>query len=283
MASTFISIASICIFFVASLPLRLYLSSLETNIVLCLAFSTYAFIKSNVTGNHSQVDELWNLLPIFFSFHFNKWTYRGNLMFSIVFIWGVRLAYNFWRKGGYRGVEDHRWPELRKIITNPILWQIFNFFFISYYQNFLLLSITLPVYYETGSDLGLLDYVIWSISIGLIIIETTADQQQWDFQSEKLRKRKLGQEIKLGFITTGLFKYSRHPNVCAEIFIWWSLYFFTYSFNFSIIGTVLLNILIYSSTKFTEKISSSKYVEYKNYQKTTSMIIPWFPDSSKNI
>jgi steroid 5-alpha reductase family enzyme len=281
MASAVRNIAGICGVYIASIPLRIYLGPLETNIVLWLWFAAYAFIKSNFTGNYSAIDELWSLIPIFYSLHFNKWSYRGNLMVFIVFLWGIRLTYNFWRKGGYRGGEDYRWRQLRQSITDPVLWQLFNLSFISLYKTLLLMTITLPVYYETPSGLGVLDFILALVLIGFIVLETIADQQQWDFQCEKLNRSQSEQNIQLGFITTGLFKYSRHPNLFADACIWWFLYFFTNSLNISIIGPILMSALIYPSIKFTESLSLSKYTQYKNYQETTSMLIPWFPNNKK--
>jgi len=65
-------------------------------------------------------------------------------------IWGVRLTWNFNRRGGYTwplwgGEEDYRWPALRQgiipgftTLDKPIPWLIFNLTFISFYQNLLL-------------------------------------------------------------------------------------------------------------------------------------------------
>ncbi len=43
------------------------------------------------------------------------------------------------------------------------------------------------------------------------------------------------------------------------------------------LGAVLLTGLFIGSTRFTEQITLSKYPEYADYQKRTSMLIPWFP------
>ena len=52
----------------------------------------------------------------------------------LVTIWGVRLTWNFYRKGGYSlHGEDYRWPVIRSKI-HPVLFQLFNLFFIAVYQ-----------------------------------------------------------------------------------------------------------------------------------------------------
>ncbi|TPX69804.1 hypothetical protein SpCBS45565_g02150 [Spizellomyces sp. 'palustris'] len=97
-----------------------------------------------------------------------------------------------------------------------------------------------------------------------------------------------------GYLTTGLFKYSRHPNFFCEIMIWWSIYGFSVAatipkstglkdltwsniVNWSIIGPIMLTLLFQGSTSFTEGISAKKYPTYQIYQKATSRLIPMWP------
>jgi steroid 5-alpha reductase family enzyme len=66
-------------------------------------------------------------------------------------------------------------------------------------------------------------------------------------------------EYKKGFITDGLFRYSRHPNFFCEISMWWVMYLFSVvstGLNLSGIGALLLNLLFLGSTPLTEMISS---------------------------
>jgi hypothetical protein len=107
-----------------------------------------------------------------------------------------------------------------------------------------------------------LDYAAAGTMLSLIIIETVADQQQWNFQQEKLKKNP-----PVGFITTGLYRFSRfdmlflfcfvfhiclhfrHPNFFSEISIWFTFYLFGVSasgwrwINWTLTGPVLLMLL----------------------------------------
>ena len=42
-------------------------------------------------------------------------------------------------------------------------------------------------------------------------------------------------------------------------------------------GAVLLTLLFLGSTAFTEWISRSRHPEFEDYQRTTSMLVPWRP------
>jgi steroid 5-alpha reductase family enzyme len=245
---------------------------------------------AEVTGNYSQVDKIWSIIPVVYMWYFayaGRWDPRIILMTICVTVWGIRLTFNFGRKGGYHwkfwtGEEDYCWEVLRQNAIfkgHTIRWKLFALFFIALYQNFLLWAITLPAIMAfAGHDraLGWSDYLIAALLLILIIIESLSDQQQWNFQKEKYQYKKAGQkldgEYAKGFISSGLFAYSRHPNYACEQIIWVVLYLFSISatsmyVNWSVIGCLLLLILFQGSTDFSERISLSKYPAYTDYIK----------------
>ena len=78
------------------------------------------FVLGEVTGNCSQVDKIWSILPVIYLWivawhgHFGP---RLVLMAVLVTLWGARLTYNFALKGAYQwafwgGEEDYRWKIL---------------------------------------------------------------------------------------------------------------------------------------------------------------------------
>ena len=149
----------------------------------------------------------------------------------------------------------------------------------------LIFLFTLPILAAwQGSDIPLYwaDYLIAGIIFLLIVFETISDQQQYEYQNEKYKKIELGQPLegdyKKGFITSGLWAFSRHPNYTCEQLIWVMFYLFSVSatgqwINWSVIGCILLVILFYSSAKFSENITANKYPDYKKYQENTPMFI----------
>lgn len=140
-------------------------------------------------------------------------------MAALVSIWGVRLTFNFARKGGYRGVEDYRWAVLRASMR-PWQFQIFNLFFIVLYQNALLVLINLPVwsaYQHRSTSFGALDYLLTVCFILFAIGESVADQQQWNFRQWKKVEVHDGRTPNTRFLQRGLFRYSRHPNYFFEL------------------------------------------------------------------
>jgi steroid 5-alpha reductase family enzyme len=87
------------------------------------------------------------------------------------------------------------------------------------------------------------------------------------------------EDLDRGFIVTGLWSYSRHPNFAAEQAVWATLYlwscFATDSlYNWTGIGAMAYHLLFQSSTWFTELISSGKYPEYKEYRQRVGKFLP---------
>ena len=279
-------------------------------LVLIVAGVTCAFcwIASLVTKDTSWVDRIWSIVPVVYVWIFAvagiatsgeivsagtrpDWVIGGGdptrliVMAVLVTAWGARLTFNFARKGGYTGMEDYRWAILRARMS-PAQFQLFNVFFIVLYQNALLVLITLPAYvaYQHPLPFNGWDAAFSALFAAFLVGEFVADQQQWDFHRAK---KAAGGTLQPGFLTTGLFAYSRHPNFFFEQGQWWAFYaigataalsgglgLWGGAVNWTIAGAALLTVLFIGSTIFTESITASKYPAYADYKRTTSMLIP---------
>lgn len=259
--------------------------ALQTAIYAAAALAGVCFILSLLTSDVSWVDRLWSLAPVgyvaWFASRARFADTRLDLMLLVVAAWGLRLTYNFARKGGYRrGGEDYRWLILRQRL-GPLKFQLFNATFIAPFQNLLLLAFTLPAWaaLEHPAPLAPTDVAAATLFVAFLVGETIADQQQWRFHQEKAQLRASQRDIAQPFLTSGLFRYSRHPNFFCEMAMWWSFYLFSVAgagwLNATIGGAIVLTLLFQGSTRMTENVSLSKYPTYAEYQRTTSRLIPW--------
>ncbi len=275
-----------------------------TLIILSIIFGSsvlYCFIVGEISRNNSQMDKLWSILPIAY-----VWVIaiRGGMsarlvvIASIVTLWGIRLTFNFARKGAYSlrfwsGVEDYRWIVLRqkKIFKSKLVWAMFDLFFISFYQNALILAMCLPALacMDSPNAFGVYDIIATSLASLFLLIEIVADEEQWKFQSKKKELLESGKSLdelphpyNKGFNTTGLWSRFRHPNYLGEQGIWVSIYIFVLGtgythmgiFNWSIFGSMLILLLFLASSTFGESVSSAKYPEYSQYQKRVFKYLP---------
>lgn len=280
---------------------ELQLSTLKILLIVCGASAAYCFIVGEITHNHSQMDKLWSLLPIAYLWIMaarDGLRLRLLVCALLVTAWGIRLTVNFARKGAYRlrfweGNEDYRWSIVRQhpVFRRPILWSLFNLFFISLYQNLLVLSITLPALVCMGSDkpFGPFDAAAAVLSLAFLILETVSDEYQWRFHEKKKALLKDGGTLAdlpapygLGFNTTGPWGYMRHPNYLGEQGLWISLYLFAAGagaakrgiLHPTLAGPLFLILLFMGSSTLGEAISSGKYPRYRDYMAQIPKYLP---------
>lgn len=285
----------VCAFYFGTPPNDIQWSMISNAYLIAVAVIFITFAMGQLTGNYSQVDKLWSIAPViyvWFMAYLGQWNDRMLIMAILVTLWGVRLTYNFARRGAYswefwEGEEDYRWEILRKKpgLKNPFVWTLFNLGFICFYQNTLIFLITLPViavYAENVAPVGMIDYLLAFLFLVAIFIEYIADQQQYDFQTEKYNRMYTDKELGIyedGFVSKGLWALVRHPNYAAEQAAWVILYLFSVSatgqwFNWSVVGAILLILLFRGSANFSEEISATKYPKYKEYQEKVPRFVP---------
>jgi steroid 5-alpha reductase family enzyme len=256
---------------------------------LMLGVALLCFVVGEATGNVSQVDKLWSIVPVVHAWIITAqagYDPRMVLMSSVATVWGVRLTYNFSRHGAYQwkfwtGHEDYRWAHVRKNpgLDTPWGWRLFHLFFICLYQNALLWLLVLPlvVVQAAPQPLGVFDWLLAAAYVGLVAFETVADQQQWNFQQGKKREGATGRYA-AGFICDGLWARSRHPNYFAEQSIWVTFFLFSVAatgrLNWSVAGCLLLILLFQGSANLSEALQARKYPGYPDYQKRTPRFLP---------
>ncbi|EPS44305.1 hypothetical protein H072_1704 [Dactylellina haptotyla CBS 200.50] len=292
---------------------------LATSILASVILSGLTLIVSEITRNFSQVDRLWSILPAIYIVHYSHWASLNNVHSDrvdtaavIAVIWSVRLTFNYWRKGGYQwSSEDYRWDVIRAAIGKPAFF-IMNITFISFMQNFLLVAITTPVYLFLvvaknfpQSEVATTADTVFSRGMMLaVILEFFADQQQWSFHQAKQSYKTTSKvpagydkaELDRGFLYSGLWAFSRHPNFVGEQLFWvllyqWSAFVTDSIYNWAGMGALMYLFLFQGSTWLTELITSNKYKDYKIYQKHVSMFLPrvqsireggfYFPDQNE--
>ena len=270
-------------------------------LIVCGSSALYCFLVGEITRNNSQMDKLWSILPIAYTWIIaakSGFNARQVIYAVLVTLWGIRLTINFARKGAYSikfwsGEEDYRWKVLRskEMFQNKFTWALFDLFFISIYQNALVLAICLPSFagMDSTAALGIFDYIAFGGAFMFLLIETAADEQQMFFHTTKRRMLNEGKSLEelpepfnKGFNTLGLWNRSRHPNYLGEQGFWLVLYLtvigsgmVTYNFfSYTLIGPLLLIFIFLGSSSLQEGISSKKYPEYSNYVDKVSKYIP---------
>lgn len=222
------------------------------------------------------IDVFW---AIFFIIHFlSCFFYFKNYSFFqlaftlLVIFWGVRLSYYMLKRGLKHGFQDNRYDLIQQNWKTQNLASFLYFMFQALFAAITCIGTQYVfknnINFSNNNVLYGLSSVLLLISILGLIIEIVSDKQKQNFK--KLKSK--------GFIKTGLWKYSRHPNYFGELIFWFAISTFALINSFNILSfsmpLILLFIFLKISIPISEDYAISKYnKEYKNYIKSTSKII----------
>lgn len=188
---------------------------------------------------------------------------------SLVTLWGLRLSIYLIFRNRKKG-EDFRYNNWRQEWGRSFYWRSFLQVFML--QMVILLIISLPIIYTGVYSSGLPLNTIQKASITLWIFgflwQAIADHQLYMF-----KKNHPGE-----IMTSGLWKYSRHPNYFGEIVMWWSIFFMVMSIEngyYTIISPMLITYLLVKVSGVP--MLESKYadnLDYLAYARSTPAVFP---------
>ena len=193
----------------------------------------------------------------------------GNMIVSsLIIMWTIRLGTFLFTRIKKAG-EDKRFREIKKS---------FSWFFMAFTISGMWVSIC-TICALTGISNGIELTGITYIGIIIFIIgfalEIISDNQKTNFRKIEYNKDK--------FITTGLWKYSRHPNYLGEIVLWTGVAIISYSSleiyqMFTLVSPIFTYLLLVnvSGINLLEKSGDKKWghlESYKIYKKNTPRLI----------
>ncbi len=202
--------------------------------------------------------------------------------FALLLLWSLRLS-KFLMDKIRKKVVDERYSLLKE--RNGEKWPRLKFLLFPF-EAVLVFVLFLPFALIGSQEVHGLDQVGGFFYLGLALFgfsllgEVIADGQLKKFK----RIRKSPSEI----CQVGLWKYSRHPNYFFECLIWLSFFFLALgllrekSIFYVILmllspGLMVYLILFVTGIPINEELALKKKGEsYRNYQKTTSALVPWF-------
>jgi steroid 5-alpha reductase family enzyme len=257
--------------------LNILLESVIFSATLVLIYMTLWFVIAMVIKRNDIADIAWGLgfitiaLTLLFKYGFEL--DRSILVSTLVVVWGIRLAYHIFKRNVNKP-EDKRYANWRN--TWGKWFVVRSYFQIFILQGILMLLISTPIIVvNTIQSSG------WSVFdlIGLLVwifgfyFESVGDSQLKAFISNPANKGKV--------LSTGLWKYTRHPNYFGEVTQWWGIWIISLSVLpyglLAIIGPLTISFLILkvSGIPMLEKSMSENPV-FAEYMKNTSAFFPKF-------
>jgi steroid 5-alpha reductase family enzyme len=247
-----------------------------------IAATLVIYIFGRVFRNASFYDPYWSVAPLVIALYWMLGTSSDNalivrqvIVIILVFMWGLRLTFNWAR--GWQGLkhEDWRYQDFRKK-SGKWFWLV-DLVGIELMPTMIVFMGCLSLYpaLPAGENpFGTLDVIAIIVTAGAIAIETTADEQ--------LRKFTLKKPQGVVILDKGLWAYSRHPNYLGEVIFWWGLFIFGLAakpgYWWTIIGPVSITILFtFISIPLMEKRSLERRPGYDEHIKRVPVFLPWFP------
>ncbi len=262
-----------------------FLDVLKFTGLILSAYLIVTLIVAFVREDNSIMDIAYGaafvLLAWCLAFMWPDWTDRQIIILTCVTLWGVRLATRILLKN-WGKPEDFRYRSWREE------WQkkgMLYFFFRSLGQIYLLqgaviLIVSLPILVIFSTTQGPIMWFNW-LGLGLWVIGFVFEFMG-DFQLDRFIQNK---DNASKIMTTGLWKYTRHPNYFGEALMWWGLFFV-------VLGLPLSELVLASPMLITfllTQVSGIPLLEarwagrpdWEEYKKRTSAFIPWFPKPIK--
>lgn len=207
------------------------------------------------------------------------WTDRQVILMGCITVWGLRLMFRIFMKN-WGKPEDFRYRTWREewLKKGALYFFLRSFGQIYLLQGVIVLIISFPVFLVFSSKAGLapLEWYNW---LGLVIwltgffFEVIGDWQLDRFIRNPVNKGSL--------MTTGLWKYTRHPNYFGEATMWWGIFLVVIGLPgamLAVMSPLLITFLLtqVSGIPMLEKHWSGR-PDWEVYKAKTSAFIPWFP------
>jgi steroid 5-alpha reductase family enzyme len=243
---------------------------------LIIAMMTALWVLSLVLKNSSIVDIFWGIgfvIVNLSAYYFSQHSTIQKLLTIILTLWGLRLSIHIFLRN-HGKPEDFRYTQWRE--ENGSQWWWISFFKVFLLQGILMLIIAAPLLAVQTVDsapsfvsLQFIGIIIWGIGF---FFETVSDYQLVRFKSDPQHRGKL--------LTSGLWRYSRHPNYFGDTMQWWGFYLLAAASGYwwTIFSPVIMTLLLLriSGVTLLEKTMKTR-PGYEEYIRTTNAFIPWIP------
>lgn len=241
---------------------------------------TLTWLLSLKLNNFSFVDVTWSYSLAFvapvYALAGDGLDVRKGLAALIAMVWSVRLGtYLLLRIKKHHPYEDVRYAVLREKWKDNLKG---NFFWFFQAQALLILLLSVPILLACVNPASVLNAVeLAGVAVWLtgILGEAVADAQMKRFKHDPASKGKV--------CRVGLWRYSRHPNYFFESVVWMGFWLFACGspWGWATVyapALILYFLLRVTGIPLTEETSlQSKGDAYREYQRTTSAFVPWFP------
>ncbi len=199
-------------------------------------------------------------------------------------LWALRYTIFIFRRNFGNG-EDDRYTKMRENAKEAGYSWTFYSFMIYTFQALSMLLVSVPLIIGLAApesvEIGLVSVIGGLIWVVGFLFETIADIQLDAFKQK--HKDYNGDYENKPLLTTGLWKYSRHPNYFGNACMWWGIALIASITPYGWIGFLGAAYMNYALVSLTGKANNeSKMIgrkAYRDYIERTSGFVPMPPKS----
>jgi len=236
----------------------LFANAVDAAWALSFTFAAFVGVYFGIAGG--QRERIWLV-----AFCLAGWSLRLGLYLLKARVLGAP------RDADGKPVEDTRYRALRARFTQT------KFFYFYQMQSLLVTVLSIPVFVAMSEPTGALralDLVGVGIWLVAWIGESLSDLQLSRFKRDPANRGRTCDQ--------GLWKYTRHPNYFFEWLHWWAyvaIGITAPNWWLTLIGPALMLFFLLKLTgvRPSELQSLRNRPDYADYQRRTSMFVPWFP------
>ncbi|HTX99863.1 MAG TPA: DUF1295 domain-containing protein [Bacteroidota bacterium] len=241
-----------------------------------MGMMTALWLLSLALRNASIVDIFWGcgfVIVNFVGFCFSGQTLRQILLTVLVTVWGLRLAAHIFRRNRNKP-EDFRYARWR--MENGPRWWWVSYFKVFVVQGVLLSIIAAPLLAVQASG----DRQAFTVpdTVGVVValigffFEAVGDAQLARFKADPAHAGML--------MTSGLWRYTRHPNYFGDAAQWWGFFILAAAAGawYTVISPLLMTVLLLRVSGVTLLENTLKERPgYEEYMRATNAFFPGPP------
>lgn len=246
-------------------------------IYVCLIGFIYLFFRTKKTT--AVVDTCWSLghwvIGLWLLSYNTNQTIYNTLTFVALSLWAFRLSgyVYFTRVYNTKHVEK-RYDELLKKQGQSFHRQFLKQIILQVTMIYVLMA---PFYFSLYLPLQI--HPILGITCGIIFLFGWINEAYTDWQRHQFRKSNTG------ILQKGWWQLSRHPNYFFELVMWFSFATIAITQPFGLIAFISPLLLLILMLKITIPVTETYALKnnpkaYKNYQHSTSKLVPLFKRSN---
>ena len=225
--------------------------------------------------NSSFYDAYWSVAPpvlmLYWMVVYASFDLRALLLFSLVFLWALRLTHNWAR--GWHGLSHQDWRYVDLKEKTGVFYPLVDLLGIQLFPTVLVFVGCVPIWMvlqAPSTSISMADLVWLAVGFSAVWLEFRADNV--------LRQHRLNPSTQGHVLRTDVWSWCRHPNYLGELGFWLALAICGYQVagdRLAWLGfALMMGLFVGISIPMIDKRQLANKTEYAAYKSEVGTLIP---------